>query len=91
MAEYKKFAEAHVADRETLSSEIDTKYTKLAEKRGKKAEEDRKKALTSSSSPTARPSRLKEGTLDEMKQNADAIQRYLEKKETVDRAKGIKH
>lgn len=91
LAEYKKFAEAHVADRETLSSEIDTKYTKLAEKRGKKAEEDRKKALTSSSSPTARPSRLKEGTLDEMKQNADAIQRYLEKKETVDRAKGIKH
>ena len=34
---------------------------------------------------------MKEGTLDEMKKNAEAIQRYLEKKETLDKAKGIKH
>lgn len=91
LAEYKKYAEAHAADREALSSAIDAKYTKLAEKRGKKAEEDRKKALTTSSDPKERPSKLKEGTLDEMKKNAEAIQRYLEKKETLDKAKGIKH
>ena len=87
LAEYKKYAEAHAADREALSSAIDAKYTKLAEKRGKKAEEDRKKALTTSSDPKERPSKLKEGTLDEMKKNAEAIQRYLEKKETLDKAK----
>ena len=87
LAEYKKFADAHVSDRESLSSEIDTKYTKQAEKRVKKAEEDRKKALTSSSSPTVRPSKLKDGTLDEMKKNVEAIQRYFEKKEKLDKAK----
>jgi len=91
LAEYKKYAEVHSSDREALSSAIDAKYTKLAEMRGKKAVEDRKKALTSSSYPTVRPSKLKDGTLAEMKQNAEAIQRYLDKKETLDRAKGRKH
>ena len=87
LSEYKKFAGAHADDRDTLSSTIDAKYTKLAEKREEKATDDRKKALTSSSSPKERPSKLKNGSLDEMRQNADAIQRYLKKKEKTDKAK----
>lgn len=89
LAEYKKFAEAHISDREALSSKIDGEYTKLAEKRRKKAEEDRKKALNPGTSD--RPIKLKDGTLAEMKQNAEALQKYAEKKETLDRAKGRKH
>ena len=89
LTEYKKFAEAHTADREKLSSAIDAKYTTLAGKREKKAGEDRRKALTPGTSE--RPTKLKDGTLAEMKQNAEALQKYAEKKETLDWAKGRKH
>ena len=89
LAEYKKFAEAHISDREALSSKIDGEYTKLADKRRKKAEEDRKKALNPGTSD--RPIKLKDGTLAEMKQNAEALQKYAERKEILARAKGRKH
>ena len=89
LTEYKKFAEAHTAERGTLSSEIDAKYSKLVEKRERKAEEDHRKALTPGTSE--RPTKLKDGTLAEMKQNAEALQKYAEKKYALDRAKGRKH
>lgn len=75
---YKEFADAHKNDRAELSAVIDSKYEALAEKRRVQAAKERLAALDGNTGK--KPKRLKTGSIEEMKQNAAAIQSYAERK-----------
>lgn len=75
---YKEFATAHRNDRAELSAEIDSRYEALAEKR--KALEAKERVAALDGNTGKKPKRLKTGSVEEMRLNAEAILSYTERK-----------
>lgn len=79
LRQYKEYAEIHIEDRESVSAEIDDLYAELAEQRRVADEEARQKAISTTS--TNRPPRLQSGSIEDMRLNVEAIDRYNSEKE----------
>ncbi len=79
LRQYKEYAEIHIEDRESVSAEIDALYAELAEQRRVADEEARQKAISTTS--TNRPPRLQGGSIEDMRLNVEAMERYNKEKE----------
>ena len=79
LKQFKEYAFSHSTDRETVSAEIDAKYAALAEQRKSVEAEARVNAI--SSTPGKRPTRLLTGSIEEMRLNVEAMERYDKEKE----------
>ena len=79
LKQFKEYAETHTDSRDALSAEIDSKYAALAEQRKSAEAEARENAI--SNAPGKRPTRLLTGSIEEMRLNVDAMERYDKEKE----------
>ena len=79
LKQFKEYAETHTDSRDALSAEIDSKYAALAEQRKSAEAEARENAI--SNAPGKRPTRLLTGSIEEMRLNVEAMERYDKEKE----------
>ncbi len=75
---YRNYVETQHDDREAVSADIDSRYEELAAQRASAAAYANQLLLTDRTG--RKPKRLKTGSIEEMKQNAAAIQSYAERK-----------
>ena len=85
---YKEYVDLHSVDRESVSADIETKYTALAEQRQLAEAEVRSNAVASD--PDRRPARLLSGSVDDMRRNAEAIDRFNSKKQQEKEARSAR-
>jgi hypothetical protein len=76
---YKEYVDIHSVDRESVSADIEARYAVLAEQRQLAEAELRSNAIASD--PDKRPARLLTGSVDDMRRNAEAIDRFNIKKQ----------
>ena len=79
LKQYKEYVQSHTTDRDAQSAEIDAKYAALAEQRKSAEAEARENAI--SNAPGKRPTRLLSGSIEEMRLNVEAMERYDKEKE----------
>lgn len=79
LKQYKEYVQSHTTDRDAQSAEIDAKYAALAEQRKSAEAEARENAI--SNAPGKRPTRLLTGSIEEMRLNVEAMERYDKEKE----------
>ena len=85
---YKEYVDLHSEDRESVSADIETKYAALAEQRQRAEAEVRSNAVASD--PDRRPARLLSGSVDDMRRNAEAIDRFNSKKQQEKEARSAR-
>ena len=88
LKQYKEYAEMHIEDRESVSAEIDALFAELSERRRVADEEARLSAISSTSG--RRPPRLQGGSIEDMRRNVEAIDRYNAEKEERNSRKATK-